>query len=69
MSTPTNTPDTRLAGAIAQLPLQAAAAQDRISRHYLASKLVVNRATSLASSAAAVPAFVTELQHIHVINA
>jgi len=71
MSTVTNTPDldTRLAGAIAQLPVRAAAAQDRISEDYLASTLIVNRATSVASSAAAVPALVAELQHIHVITA
>jgi len=65
----TNTPDTRLAGAIAQLPVSAAAAQDRFSEDYLASTLIVNRATSVASSAAAVPALVTDLQHIYVINA
>lgn len=69
VSTSTNTPDTKLAGAIAQLPVRAAVAQDRISGHYSVSKLVVSRATSLASSVAAVPALVTELQHIHVINA
>ena len=66
LSTPANTPDTRLAGAIAQLLSEAAAAQNRISGHYLALEPIVNRATSLASSAAAVPALVIELQHTHM---
>ena len=52
-----------------QLLSEAAAAQNRISGHYLASDPIVNRATSLASSAAAVPALVIELQLTHVINA